>query len=232
MSIIESVKRAPRWAWVTAAGIGIGAGAIKLYRDRDAEAAELTAETVSGAPGAIGTAAPASAGAPGVVIPPVIIGGNESDPNVGVPVLQDLYVGALQDIFSGFGGLVAMMSGQQHELLMSSWGSLQSIAEAGGAPGRADQNPSPVVVHVPAGQPAPVPLPAPPRPGPAPAPPQKPCCVYNGHPLSWWQNASHNRRNGRWRWPDGSGQFKHTRKFAGHKACDGGGTADGSKREC
>lgn len=66
---------------------------------------------------------------------------------------------------------------------------------------------------------------------PAPAP-KKPCCLYNGHTLSWWRNPNINKKSGKWRWPDGSGKFKHSRAFEGHKACDGGGSANGSKRDC
>lgn len=104
--------------------------------------------------------------------------------------------------------------------------------------------PAPVPVRPPAPAvppPAPAPPPRPPSPAPPPAsprPPQPPpqqkrCCTYRGKRLSWWQNPSENRRNGKWRWPDGTGRFNHSRAFGGNKACDQGGNAPSATlREC
>lgn len=222
MSIVDSVKRAPRWAWLTAAGVGLGAGAVKLYRDRDAEPGELVAGEVQGAPDAIGTAPSPIAGAPGIVVPPVIMGGGGSETPSGFPD----FLGAIGDVFAGYTGLLQLVVGGNQALLGGAIDNLGSIAQAGGPPGQAVQNPTPVVVTVPVPQAAPAPLPAP---APAPAPAPKPCCLYNGRPLTYWQQNRGN--NGKWGWPDGQG-YSHSRPFEGNKACDGGGTAGGSKRDC
>lgn len=180
MSIVDSVKHAPRWAWITAGGVGIGAGAVKLYRNR------AVGDTPPDAPGTVvdgggtGTALAPASGYPGVVVPPVIIGNQTPDQNQGVGVLQDLYVGAISDVVSGWGGLVQQLIGGQQDTQNQMWDFLKgqqgiltdqlqsqsstiaAIASAGGAPGQAISNPSPIVISAPIAPPPPTPAPAPP----------------------------------------------------------------------
>lgn len=216
---LKVLKRAPKWAWVTVAGVGIGAIAIKMYDDRgdDAGVTEGTGPGVGGEEGTVvGGGMAGGGGATGIIVPPVI---NQPNPDAMIPGL-DLITGVVSDLSAGWEALLGPIISNQaaiNDVVVD------AIANAGGPPGAVLGNPTPVTIPVTVTQ-APPPA-APTRPGP------KPCCLYNGHPLSWWHKASENRRHGRWRWPDGQG-FIHTRRFAGHKACDGGGSAGSSKREC
>jgi hypothetical protein len=207
---LKSLKRAPKWVWVTVAGVGIGAGVIKLWQDRGAEAIEGEGPGVGGE---VGTA-PSPGSAPGIVVPPVIIG---QPPNEGPDLLTpgiNLITGVVGDLTAGWEALLGPIIGNQAAINQTV---IDSLANAGGPPGLTQQNPTPVNVAVTV----------------APATPQsreKPCCMYSGHPLSWWRNAGNARNSKGWRWPGDS--TRHTRAFEGHKACDGGGSAGGSKREC
>lgn len=224
MSIVDSVKRAPRWAWLTAAGVGIGAGAIKLYRDRAAPPAEVVSgEVVDGGALPVGTAAGSSAGYPGVVVPPVIIGGNGDDPGAAS-------VGVLGDIFGGFAALVAQLSGGDQGIIQTQTETIGDaltglIANAGGPPGQTVQNPTPVVINLPAPQPAPVALPT--AGAPRPAAPSYPAYGPDRHTLCWWQNPRNASKDGKgraWKWPGEGNNYSHSRPFEGHQTPSGSRT--------
>lgn len=159
--LTASLKRAPKWAWYTAAGVGVGAAVIKVYKDRDADPSDPEVGEVVGT-----AAAPVLAGSPTpTIVPPVIIGGNAADPNAGVPVLQELYIGAVSDLVHGWEALVGPLTSTVTTIAMeASPNALQALAMAGGPPGLAQDNPTPVMT-------APAPAPAVAAPVPTPKPP-------------------------------------------------------------
>lgn len=176
MGIADSIKRAPRWAWITAGGVGLGAAAIKLWNDRDAPATEDDpAAVVDEAAG--GGYQYGAGGASGVIVPPVIVAPPENDANMGVGVLQDLYVSAVGQLVSGWENIWGPVQTAQLSLITDTLPNMiDNLANAGSAPSR---EPTPVVVHFPEPQPQPQPVapppPAPPPPvGPPPCPPAFP----------------------------------------------------------
>lgn len=226
MSILDSVKRAPRWAWWTVGGVTLGAAALKVYKDRAAPDPEVEA-TEGETPGDIysGSQQPATAGGspPGVIVPPVIVPNDGGSAGDIAGAIGGVLGGAFTDLT---GALVGIVGGTQSniETLITQGGQtnaaiIDALANGGPAPQPVMVNPTPVIVQAPPPAAPPVAV--------APAPP-KPCCLYNGRPLSYWRQ---NQRNGKWGWPDGQG-YIHTRAFEGNKACDGGGSAPGDHREC
>jgi len=157
MSIVDTVKRAPKWAWITVGGVAIGAVAVRVYQGREAAAAEAPVEGAD----EIGTAAPGYT-QPGVIVPPVILGqsGDQGSAVAGMSVWADA-VGGVIDVF---GGVVSQLVGSQTDIAKGQQ-DLIGIALAGPPPGMATQNPSPVIVNIPAPVAAPAQVAAP-----APAP--------------------------------------------------------------
>lgn len=179
MNITASLKRAPKWAWYTAAGVGLGGAAIKLWRDRDNDDAESEPGTVidSGSP----LTMPGSPA--GVIVPPVIIRGNDDDPLAGVPQLQSLYLESMHDVLEGWERMVGPLQDTQSSLLLDFAGGILDIAKAGGPP----RDLTPVVTVAPpaAIEPipvAPAPAPAAPAPAAAPAPDPGPAPCPPGFP--------------------------------------------------
>lgn len=228
VNIAQRIKSLPKWAWWTTGGVTIGAVALKVYGDR-AKPADVAVGT-DGEP--VGdtygnSTQPATTGSspPGVIVPPIIVPANADSASDIAGAISGLF----GESFNGLVGLVGqVVTGQQGNMdsLIYQGGQTNEaiiglIAGAGGAPEPASMVPTPVIVMAP-------PPPSPPV-ATAPAGP-KPCCHYSGHTLSWWQNAANARTSKGWRWPDGS--TGHSRAFEGHSACDGGGTAGGSKRDC
>lgn len=161
MNIAATVKKAPRWAWYTAGGLGLGAAAIKLYQHRGGGTATDTTNTPAAD---IGTTVGTTGGTPpGVIVPPVILGGNAADPNVGVGPLQDLYVGAAGSLFSAWENLLGPVMGTQNQLLLGNADTISQIAMAGGPPQSA---PTPVISFLPIPQHIPVALTPKPAAGP------------------------------------------------------------------
>lgn len=202
--LTASIKRVPRWAWLTSAGVGIGAIGVYTFRNRatgDTEEPTDPNSAVTGYP-----TSDAASPVPGIVVPSINLPSDDSGQQ-GTLDLHNLYVGALTDFFDFIGSTYAMPS--PSGLVVPSDG----VGTGGGAPSTS----RPGVVTV------------------APPPPQqtvKPCCMYHGHPLSWWRSPSNAKcNNGKWNWP-GPGGCKQSRPFEGHQACDGGGNAPGSHREC
>lgn len=170
MSLVDSVKRAPRWAWVTAAGLGIGAAGIKLWNGRDAEQSNATVGTqvdpITGYP-----IAPTNSVANPVatIVPPVIIGNDGGDSMAGVGALQDLYTSAVQGLLSSYQDVWGPVQTAQLTLLTGNAETIQALALAGSAPNSSTPPPAAIVA-----QPAPVPaapvaLPTPKPATPAPA---------------------------------------------------------------
>lgn len=171
MAITDTLKRAPRWAWVTAAGVGIGAAGIKLWngRDKPADESAQSAQTVydpsSPYPVPQSTASPVA-----TIVPPVIIGSEGGDPNAGVSELQNLYVGALSGVLQAYENVWGPVQTAQLGLLGGFAETIQDLAMAGSAPNAgnpfAGSNPLPVeIVSMPAPQPvAPTAIPQTPKP--------------------------------------------------------------------
>ncbi len=184
------LTRAPRWAWYTTGGVVLAGSAFQLYKHREARTAAL-AGTADAAPGD-GTGGAGSVGiapspAPGIVVPPVIIPGQQQDPLAGVQPLQDLYIGAVSGVIQDYKDLahgwsdvytpiITQLSNQNDSLIgtistgfLNNNAALLALAQAGQAPGA--NIPSPIV-----GQPAVAPAPA------LPAPPSCPPGFPEGSP--------------------------------------------------
>jgi hypothetical protein len=154
MNLAASLKKAPRWAWYTAAGLGLGAAAITLHRNRGGGVAEEGIDNVPADD--LGESVPVGSGSPsGVIVPPVIVG-SSPDPNMGVGDLQGLYIGATQDLFTGWESLLGPLVSTQSQLLLGNTETLNQIAQAGSAP---VSQPTPVVSAPAIPQQAPVKLP-------------------------------------------------------------------------
>lgn len=152
MDVTATLKKAPRWAWYTAGGLGLGAAAVKLYRNR----ASAPTDTTNVPAADVGTTYGTMGGTPpGVIVPPVILGGNTADPNVGVGPLQGMYIGAMGDVLSGWQSLVGPFIDTQTQLLLGSENTIAQIAMAGGPP---QSQPAPVVSAVPLPQQTPIAL--------------------------------------------------------------------------
>lgn len=152
MAITDTLKRAPKWAWVTAAGVGIGAGVIKLYQGRAVEddGDPTGGTTPVGGAQQVGTAPPA------VIVPPIITGasGDQGSAVAGMATWAD----AVGDLMGNYASIVAQSVGGITDIAGQSNDALVSLATAGGAPGQAVQNPTPLIINVPLAQPAPVPV--------------------------------------------------------------------------
>jgi hypothetical protein len=96
------LNRAPKWAWYTAGGVVLAGGAFQIARKRSAQVTTADGSAVDGSGGAGATLGAAPSPAPGIVVPPVIIPGQQVDPLAGVQPLQDLYIGAVGGIISGW----------------------------------------------------------------------------------------------------------------------------------
>lgn len=162
---MNPIKRVPKWAWLVAGGVGVGGVALRFIGNkRDADAA-LEAGTTGTDPA---TGAPVGTGAPGVIVPPVIMGGGSGDDGAGSAALSDL-AGVLGQGFSSVldtaKGLawtpaeVAGLVGTSQYALSDSLTSL--IAGAGLAPSPVAQVPTVINVMPPAPAPTPAPTPAP-----------------------------------------------------------------------
>jgi hypothetical protein len=148
--IMQTIKRAPKWAWVTAAGVGIGAGVIKLYQDRDAEPSDDGATDPVGTPTGGGTVGGAP---PAIVVPPIVQPVQNDSGDSGAA-----WVPAIQDTLSAWFGIVTQGQSALTDIALNSNDGLVALATAGGAPGQTVQNPTPIVVNVPVTQPAPTPI--------------------------------------------------------------------------
>lgn len=212
--VSAAIKRVPKWAWLTSGGVAIGG--IAAYTLHNRKGVEDPAATDNADPNAAVTGYPTSSApspVPGIVVPDVnVVGGGDGQSNID---LTTTYLDAIQALFDELLGRPAAVPSPATPTPVVH----APVVTGGGVP----TTPRPGVVVA---QPPPAHIPPPV------APARKPCCTYAGHPLSWWHNPTHARRHGKWNWPFDTKGYVHSKPFAGRHACDGGGTAGGSKREC
>jgi hypothetical protein len=114
------VKRAPKWAWVTAAGVGIGGVAVYTVKNRAAPPSDGTTDGSTDTIGDPPTQLWDSSPVPGIVVPPIVTPGG-GDTNVGVTDLQNLYIDAtgrtLDLLAGGFGALLGGNLDLTHAIL-------------------------------------------------------------------------------------------------------------------
>lgn len=166
MALTDTLKRAPRWAWVTAAGVGIGAAGIKLWNNRAKPDSETTATPTTVYDPTSPYPVPTSTNSPvATIVPPVIIGQDNGDPNAGVGALQDLYIGAMGSVLEAYESVWGPVQTAQLGLLSGFASTIQDLAIAGSAPNSGGQAPGTSVLPV-----AIVPFPAPAQPAPTPVP--------------------------------------------------------------
>lgn len=144
------LTRAPKWAWYMAGGVGIAGGAFQLMRHRR-EAVDAQAGAVDAGGGSGGAGSPvglAPSPAPGIVVPPVIIPGQNNDPLAGVQPLQDLYIGAVSGVISewqnvahGWQDVYTPLIAQNRSLIdtistsfLDTNSAMLALAQGGGAP--------------------------------------------------------------------------------------------------
>ena len=206
MALQDMFKRVPRWAWLTSAGVAIGGVAAYAVKNRAAPADSEEEPSADAAVTGYGDGMGPSP-VPGIVVPDINIPENTTGES-GWMEMHNIYLQGIQQMFDTLTSrpVIEAPSGVAPVPV--------EIAPTGGGAASEERNGVVTAARPPSQTPA-----------------AKPCCQYDGHPLSWWRNANHNRRGGKWRWPGGGG-FKHSRAFEGHRACDGGGSAGQSKREC
>src|SRR4051812_39435458 len=118
---MDIFQRVPKWAWLMAGGIAITGTMIILMRRNQTSAAQEAALTED-------PATASTTGYPGVIVPPVITGGANTD-EPGLSGLSDLYMSGLQTLLTQQGDLLNQLMAQ--------------LANAGAAPQPSTQNPSP-----------------------------------------------------------------------------------------
>lgn len=168
---LSVIKRAPRWAWVTAAGVGIGAAGIKLWNNRAKPDSEDAAAAAAGsALDAYGNPLPTSTGNPvATIVPPVIFGGQAGDPNQGVGELQALYLGAAQTLIDSYQNVWGPVQTAHLSLLEGNAATIQALALAGSPPNAGTYLPAEIVPSPAPAPAAPVPIvPAPSKPAASP----------------------------------------------------------------
>lgn len=165
MDALKGLKRAPKWTWYIVAGIGLGGVAITILKGRQAktDAAPITDGTD---PGVGLNPSPQ----PGIVVPPVIIPSDSSDPMAGVLPLQELYISSIgqvvagwQDVANGwqqvYTPVLNQLGSQNDQLIGLLGGSVQQNNQIIGAIAQA--GPAPQAVQTPLQLPPPPPPPAP-----------------------------------------------------------------------
>lgn len=163
--MLASVKRAPKWAWITAAGVGIAAGGIQLWKHRATDATDdiVAADGSTAADPLNPYGLPTSTGNPvATIVPPVIIGGN-NDADQGVGVLQDLYVGAVGGVIQAYQDVWGPVQTAQLALLTGNAQTIQDLAIAGSAPNSSGSTPAALLPYTPPAPAAPQALPSKPK---------------------------------------------------------------------
>jgi hypothetical protein len=114
---MDSVKHAPRWTWYTVAGVTLGTVGLKFWKGRAVPAATQTAAdgSTTGDTGS-GSVQPATTGSspPGVIVPPIIMGGSSVDTGSAIvgPAFTDL-AGLLGTVVTGNQANINTLIGQQ-----------------------------------------------------------------------------------------------------------------------
>jgi hypothetical protein len=202
VAITDAIKRAPRWAWITAGGVGLGAAGIKLWNNR-AKEDEAAAEAASGDP--LAPYPQTTTNPVATIVPPVIVSPSDNPGGAfGLQGLHDTYIGAIGSVMDGWERVWGPVQDAQLALLTGNAQALADLARAGSAPNSTPPVPPPELVPfpVPAVQQAPVALPAP---APAPAGPctgKAPYTKYNPAKNDCYTvicaRGTGNRRAGKW----------------------------------
>jgi hypothetical protein len=200
----QALKHVPKWAWYTSAGVGIGATVLYVVRNRGdstpADATTLTEDgtAVTGSPDAFSPSP-----VPGIVVPNVVVGDTGSgQTSQGVLELHNMYMEGLRDVLDSMGSVATLAA----PVTPTIPDTLNVVLTGGGVPSTARTGTTVV----------------------QPPNPQKKCCLYHGHPLSYWRKQ---KKGGKFKWP-GDATYKRPHEFRGNLKCDGGGTAPGTKKEC
>jgi len=192
---MDKLKRIPKWAWFVAAGIVVGGVALRTMANKraadDSEAGTSGTDPATGQ--AVGTAPP------GVIVPPVIMGGGGEQATID-PIIGQLYGDLGSTFTTGFGRVLDTAD----RLAWDPGSIIQLLANAGGSPNPASQEP--VVINVTPAAPAPM------GPSvPAPAAAKCPAGFPNGNPPNCYKNCGH----------DECGSNKRLRRDHGHCYQDG-----------
>lgn len=143
--MIEQLKRVPTWAWWVTGGVVVGGTALKVVTDRR----NSTEASTTGTDPTTGEAVSTIPGAPGVIVPPVIVPpSQQAEPDTSAIPLQELYIGGVGTLLSEFQTLI-LDPREQGDLLLA------MIGAAGGPPQPAQQLPPVVNVSIPAYAPPP-----------------------------------------------------------------------------
>lgn len=183
------IKNVPKWAWLVAGGVGIGGIALRVLQNKRDAAASTEAGTTGTDPA---TGMPTGTAPPGVIVPPVILGGDDGD-GAGSAAMSEL-AGVLGQGFADVLGTAAGLAWNPAEIsgLLTTTGANTTdqlraiIGAAGGAPPSASQVPTIINVTAPSAAPA-----APTVPGGGKCPSGYP----NGTPPNCYKDCKHNDKD-------------------------------------
>lgn len=117
MNITASIKRAPRWAWYTAAGVGVGAAALKLYKGRASED-PIQTTTDGTPPGSMTGSTPVLTASPTSVITPTVVGVPSAGNDGGSLLdMMGLWTGAVQTTIDQLSSIYSPVAGIEASLL-------------------------------------------------------------------------------------------------------------------
>lgn len=155
--ITDTIRHAPRWAWVTVAGLGIGAAGIKLWKGRAAEEAPVEGQVIDdpSAPYPVPTSTRNPAA---VIVPPVIAPVTNNNDGGSVLDLHQQYIGAVDTLLGQFTGLIGPLQTSQMALIQGQAQAIQDLAMAGSAPNSNTATPPQVIVYAPPAPKAPKPI--------------------------------------------------------------------------
>lgn len=156
MSAIEHLKHLPRWTYLTAAGVSVGAIGIKLWKGRAApDPTQTPSDGTSAGDAYSGSVQPATTGSspPGVIVPPIITGGDGASASDLGAAFASL-VGGTIDNLTGLVGTVLTGDQANMNALIGNQGAISLsaidlLAGAGTPPQPVIVNPTPVVVNMP-----------------------------------------------------------------------------------
>lgn len=119
MDLTNSIKRAPRWAWYTAAGVGVGAAGLKLWKNRAVGATDQSATDGTSTGDLTGTGAAVLTGSPtSVIVPPIVTGGGDSGGSSSSLIdMMSLWTGATQTTIDQLSSIYAPVAAIEADLL-------------------------------------------------------------------------------------------------------------------